>query len=116
MTAPIALFLEYTHNGECWGIFDEDNKCYGKGDIPEEAIRSARVVTDATIYANRNQGGIIDEVLDVPVDYTQDLTENDTVYSKNELIEALAELGGFEIRRVLGGYGEILGYTMRLVE
>ena len=114
--APSKLFLDYDTMNERWKIYNSDMICYGEGETPEAAILSARVGTDAPIYANKDFGGLLDSVLDVPVKYAQDLTENDTIYTKDELIEVLAELGGFRVSKVYGAYHEELGYTMELIE
>ena len=115
MSAPTRLFLDLNFDGQ-WKVLDENEFPYGTGHIPEDAIRSARVVTDAPIYANNEFKGIIDEVLDAPFKTPKDLSEDETIYSKDELIEVLAELGGFRIFKVYDDYRNLLGYTMELVE
>ena len=107
MSAPTRLFLDYNSFDDEWKVLDENEFPYGTGHIPEDAIRSARVVTDAPIYANSDFKGLIDGVLDVSVKDCADLTE--------DLIEALAELGGFKIYKIIDGEWT-LGYTMELVE
>ena len=115
MAAPTRLFLDYNGFDGEWKVLDENEFPYGTGDIPEHAIRSARVVTDAPIYANNNFTGLVDGVLDVSVKDITQLTEEDVIYNKDELIEALAELSGFKIYKIIDG-GYTLGYTMELVE
>ena len=116
MSAPTKLFLEYNHIDNKWKILDKNDRPFGSGETPEDAIRSARVCTNAPIYANRDFGGLLDSVLDVPTKQSTDLTTDDVIYTKDELIEALAELGGFKISKVYGIYEEVLGYTMELIE
>ena len=84
-------------------------------ETPEQAIASARVVSDATIYANSDFKGIVDEVLDIPVRDVTDLTEDDEIYGIEELIEAMADLGGFNVRKVYKD-NFFLGYTMDVME
>ena len=115
MASPTKLFLSQNPFDSRWKVLDTDGLCYGDGETPENAIKSARIVTDATIYANDEFKGIIDQVLDVCVKYVEDLKSDDVIYSKEELIEALAELGGFQIHRVYDDYRNLLGYTMELV-
>lgn len=116
MSAPSKLFLDYNSFAENWTVLDSNRFAFGMGNTPEDAIRSARVVSDAPIYANEEFKGIIDEVLDVPVKEVSDLSECDTIYSKDELIECLAELGGFNIAKVYDERNFLLGYTMELKE
>ena len=116
MTAPTKLFLDYNTYGENWTILDSDRKTYGKGDSPEEAIMSARVVTDAPIYAHEDFKGIIDEVIDVPFRTPDELSEDDEIYGIDELIEVMADLGGFNVRKVYDEYHFLLGYTMDVME
>ena len=116
MVAPTKLFLDQNTFDDRWKVLDLDGFCYGDGETPEQAIKSARIVTDAPIYANSQFKGIINTVPDFGVIWNEDLTEDDTIYSKDDLIEALAELGGFRIHRVLDERHHVLGYTMELVE
>ena len=115
MTAPTKLFLYRNSIDGKWKILDKDEFCFGSGETPEDAIRSARVVTDAPIFANNQWKGLIDGVLDVRVKDSTDLTEEDVIYSKDELIETLAELGGFTIYKIIDGEWT-LGYTWELKE
>ena len=115
MAAPTRLFLDYNAFDGEWKVLDENEFPYGTGHIPEDAIRSARVVTDAPIYANNNFTGLVDGVLDISVKDSTQLTKDDVIYTKDELIEALAELSGFRIYKIIDG-GYTLGYTMELVE
>ena len=115
MVAPTKLFLDRNSIDGKWKILDKDEFCFGSGETPEDAIRSARVVTDAPIFANNQWKGLIDGVLDVRVKDSTDLTEEDVIYSKDELIETLAELGGFTIYKIIDGEWT-LGYTWELKE
>ena len=116
MASPTKLFLEQNIFDSRWKVLDLDGFCFGDGETPEAAIKSARVVTDATIYANSQFKGIIDEVLDVLTKSPEELSEDETIYSKDELIEVLAELGGFRIFKIYDDYRNLLGYTMELIE
>ena len=115
MSAPTRLFLDYNSFDNEWKVLDENEFPYGTGHIPEDAIRSARVVTDAPIFANSDFKGLVDGVLDISVKDITQLTEEDVIYNKDELIEALAELSGFKIYKIIDGEWT-LGYTMELVE
>lgn len=114
MAAPDKLFLDINSIDGKWKILDKQEFCFGSGDTPEDAIRSARVVTDATIYANSDFKGIIDEVLDIPVRDVSDLSEDDAIYSIEELVECMADLGGFNVRKVYKD-DYFLGYTMDVI-
>lgn len=115
MAAPTKLFLDYNSFDNHWKILDTNEYCFGSGETPEDAIRSARVVTDAPIFANSQFKGLLDSVFDVSTKDSTELTSDDVIYTKDELIEALAELSGFKIYRIIDG-GYLLGYTMELVE
>jgi hypothetical protein len=115
MSAPTRLFLDYNAFDGQWKVLDENQFPYGTGHIPEDAIRSARVVTNAPIYANSDFKGLVDGVLDVTTKDSTELTAEDVIYNKDELIEALAELSGFKIYKIVDGEWTI-GYTMELVE
>jgi len=115
MSAPTRLFLDFNSFDGKWKVLDKNEFPYGSGETPEDAIRSARVVTDAPIFANSTFTGLIDGVLDIRVKNSTDLTSDDVIYNKDELIEVLAELGGFEIYKVIDD-GYTLGYVMELKE
>ena len=115
MTAPTKLFLDHNSIDNQWKVLDKSEFCFGSGHTPEDAIRSARVVTDAPIFANSQFTGLIDGVLDLPVKNSTDLSPDDSVYNKDELIDVLAELGGFKVYKIIDD-GYTLGYTMELVE
>ena len=110
------LFLDQNTFDDRWKVLDPAGFCYGDGETPEQAIKSARIVTDAPIYANSQFKGIINTVPDFGVIWPEDLTEDDTIYSKDDLIEVLAELSGFRIRKALDERHNVLGYTMELIE
>ena len=116
MATSTKLFLNQNPFDSRWKVLDNDGYCYGDGETPENAIKSARVVTDAPIYANNEFKGIIDEVLDVSFKTPEELSEDEPIYSKDGLIEALAELSGFRIFKVYNEYRHLLGYTMELIE
>lgn len=115
MTAPKKLYLDHNSIDNRWKILDSQEFCYGDGETPEQAIQSARVVTDAPIFANSQFTGLVDGVLDVLTKDSTELTEEDVIYTKDELIEVLAELGGFTIFKIVDGEFT-LGYTWELVE
>jgi hypothetical protein len=115
MTAPSKLFLDRNSFDGKWKVLDSKEFAYGSGETPEDAIRSARVVSDATIYANSNFTGIIDEVLDIPVRDVSELTSEDEIYSIDELVECMADLGGFNVRKVYKD-NFFLGYTFEVME
>ena len=115
MSAPTKLFLDFNSIDGRWKVLNKAESCFGDGETPEQAIASARVVSDATIYANSDFKGIVDEVLDIPVRDVTDLTEDDEIYGIEELIEAMADLGGFNVRKVYKD-NFFLGYTMDVME
>jgi len=115
MSAPDKLYIDYNPFDGKWKVLNSKEFPFGSGETPVEAINSARVVTDAPIYANSDFKGLIDSVLDANVKDVEDLTENEEIFTKDELIEALADLGGFKISKVYG-HQQLLGYTMELIE
>ena len=116
MNAPLKLFLDYSSFREEWRVLDIKGKCFGCGDCPEEAIKSARVVTNAPIYANSEFKGIIDGTPVIPVINSDELAEDSTLYGAEEMIEALAELGGFKVKQAYDDNMNIIGWTMELKE
>ena len=57
MSAPTKLFLDMNSMDHQWKVLDKDGFCYGTGETPEFAIKSARIVTNAPIYANSDFKG-----------------------------------------------------------
>lgn len=115
MTAPTKLFLNQNSFDGRWKVLDKDEFCFGDGETPEQAIASARIVTNAPIYANSQFNGIIDGeplIKEITVD---EIPEDMTLYGREEIIEAMAELSGFKVRKVVQD-GFFIGYTMELVE
>ena len=118
MTAPTKLFLDYnsfSSNRSAWKVIDTDEKCYGTGETPEDAIKSARIVTNRPIYANSQFKGIVDGTPIIPTINADEIASDLTLYGREEIIEALAELGGFKVRKVVE-HGFFIGYTMELIE
>ena len=109
------LFLDYNSFTFTWKVMDSEEVCYGTGETPEEAIKSARVVTNAPIYANSNFKGIIDGTPVIPTINADEIAADLTLYGAEEMIEVLAELGGFKVRKV-EEHGFFIGYTMELIE
>lgn len=117
MNTPLKLFLNYSSFREEWDILDKNNVCYGQGCCPEEAIKSARTVTNAPIYANSQFKGLIDGEPVIPQINSDELAEDSTLYGAEEIMEVLAELGGFKVSKVYDTTGYFfLGYTMELKE
>ena len=114
MPSPTKLFLDFNSIDGRWKVLNSKEFCFGDGETPEQAIASARVVSDATIYANSDFKGIVDEVLDIPVRDVDDLSEDDEIYGIEELIEVMADLGGFNVRKVYKD-NFFLGYTMDVI-
>ena len=115
MTAPTKLFLDYNSFDDHWKILGSDEACYGSGKTPEDAIKSARIVTNAPIYANSNFKGIVDGTPIIPTINADEIAADLTLYGREEIIEALAELGGFKVQKVVE-HGFFIGYTMELIE
>jgi hypothetical protein len=112
----IKLFLDYSVFHEEWKVVDDRGRMFGEGNTPEEAIKSARVVTNAPIYANQHYKGIIDGEPVIREVNANDISADDlTLYGREEIIESLAELGGFKVQKVVED-GFFIGYTMELVE
>ena len=111
----LKLFLDYSSFREEWKVLNLKGQCFGCGDCPEEAIKSARVVTNAPIYSNSNFKGIIDGSPIIPTITNEELNDDTTLFGREEIIDTLAELGGFKVRKVVED-GFFIGYTMELVE
>ena len=110
------LFLDWDSFNEVWKVLDKEDICYGTGDCPENAIKSARVVTNKTIYANSQFKGIVDGEPTLHVKYLTDIDEETVLYGSEELIEAMAELGGFRVNKVYDDDHFLMGYTFEVVE
>ena len=110
------LFLSHDSFNEEWSVLDKENTCYGTGDTPEDAIKSARVVTNATIYANSQFKGIVDGEPVLTVRYLTDVDNETVLYGAEEMIEAMAELGGFKAYKVFDEDGFLMGYSFEVVE
>ena len=113
---PQKLFLDYDSFREEWKVLDTDEVCYGIGDCPEEAIRSARIVTDAPIYANSDFKALINGEPILSVKYVDEANDETTLYGAEEIIEAMAELSGFKAYKVYNDDHYLMGYTFEVVE
>lgn len=49
MTAPTILFLTPNSIDGRWKVLDIEDFCFGDGETPDEAIQSARIVSNAPI-------------------------------------------------------------------
>lgn len=49
MTAPTVLFLTPNPIDMRWKVLDIEDFCFGDGETPDEAIQSARIVSNAPI-------------------------------------------------------------------
>ena len=116
MNASTKLFLDYDSFHETWKVLDKEDICYGTGDCPEHAIESARVVTNAPIYANSQFKGIVDGEPILNVKYLTDIDEETVIYGSEEIMEAMAELGGFKVTKVYDDDHFLMGYTFEVVE
>ena len=116
MAAPTKLFLDRNSIDHQWKVLDKDSFCFGSGDTPEAAIESARIVTNAPIYANSDFKGIIDGKPVLGIKYTYELSEDTVLFGSEELIEAMAELGGFKVHKVLDDDRYVMGYAFEVVE
>ena len=115
MAVPTKLFLDYNSFDNHWKVLDANEFPFGSGETPEDAIRSARVVTNAPIYANSDFKGLIDGEPVIPTIHVDEIPTDMTLYGREEIIEAMAELSGFKVRKVVE-QGFFIGYTMELVE
>lgn len=50
MSAPTKLFLKFNDIDNRWKVLDKDDFCFGDGKTIDDAIASARVVSNAPIY------------------------------------------------------------------
>ena len=112
----LKLFLDHDSFNDEWNVLDNDDICYGTGNCPEDAIKSARIVTDAPIYANSQFKGIIDGTPVLSVKYLDDATEDTVLYGAEEIMEAMAELSGLKVYKVYDDSHYSMGYTFEVVE
>lgn len=120
MAAPTKLFLDYNSfdNKYPWKVLDTDEHCFGSGATPEDAIESARIVTNAPIYANSQFKGIVDGEPVLNVKYLEEIDEETVLYGSEEIMEAMAELGGFKVYKVYDDrfHRYVMGYAFEVVE
>ena len=120
MVAPTKLFLDYNSfdTSYPWKVLDKSGMVFGSGEIPEDAIKSARVVTNAPIYANSQFKGIIDGEPVLNEKYLEDIDEETVLYGSEEIMEAMAELGGFKVFKVYDDrfHRFVMGYSFEVVE
>ena len=64
MSAPEMLFLTYNDIDGRYKVVDNKQFCFGDGATEEEAIASARMVSDATIFSDTEPDLIIDKVIE----------------------------------------------------
>ena len=120
MAAPTKLFLDYNSfdSSYPWKVLDQEGKVFGSGEIPEDAIKSARIVTNAPIYANSQFKGLIEGEPLLDVRYLEDIDEETVLYGSEEIMEAMAELGGFKVYKVYDDRFNrfVMGYSFEVVE
>jgi hypothetical protein len=79
-------------------------------------------VISKQIVINENRSllvPLVDLLNDKPtidVKYTYELSEDTVLFGSEELIEAMAELGGFKVHKVLDDDRYVMGYTFEVVE
>lgn len=64
MAAPTALFLTFNQIDNRWKVVDNHQLPFGDGETKEEAIASARTVSNATIFSDAEPDLIINRVFD----------------------------------------------------
>lgn len=62
MSAPTALFLTFNDIDNRWKVVDNEQFAFGDGETPEEAIASARLVSNATIFSDSEPDMIVNRV------------------------------------------------------
>lgn len=101
MSAPTKLFLEKNDIDGLFHVVDKNGHAFGGGcDMPDDAIRHARTVSDAPIFFGSGVS----------------VSDDKDVYTTYELIQELANLGGFKVRQAYDSDMKIIGWTMELKE
>ena len=62
MVAPTELFLTFNDIDNRWKVVDNKQFPFGDGETKEEAIASARMVSNATIFSDTEPDMIVDKV------------------------------------------------------
>jgi hypothetical protein len=62
MAAPTMLFLTFNDIDGRWKVVDNHQFPFGDGETKEEAIASARMVSNATIFSDTEPDLIVDKV------------------------------------------------------
>lgn len=106
MTSP-KLFLEWNDHDGQYHVNDADGFAFGGGSFePTDAIKHARVVSDAPIYIGETQSGIPEQVVSE--------TPLGTIADAEQFISALAEIGGMKVTKLYDDNMHFIGYTMEV--
>ncbi|WP_296882251.1 hypothetical protein [uncultured Methanobrevibacter sp.] len=98
MATPTMLFLTFNDIDNRWKVVDNEQFCFGDGETQAEAIASARLVSDATIFSDTEPDLIVDRVFEkLFLELQNDskfhvVDENGCSYGQHyELIKAIKE-------------------------
>lgn len=107
MAAPTKLILEFNDIDAKFHVNDKNGFAFGDGYEPVDAIKHARVVTNAPIDIGESCGLPNICVAEKP---------DDAIADAEVFISALAEIGGMEVTKVFDDNMNFVGYTMKPVE
>ena len=94
------LFLEKNHIDGKFKVLNQKGHCIGDGEMPEDAIHSARLVSDKPIYFGSGVS----------------VHNQDDVFTSDEIINELASLAGMKVYCAYDDDMRIIGYTMEVRE
>lgn len=108
MPAPTKLFLEFSNIDGKFHVNDKNGFAFGDGlEIPD-AVKSARIVTDAPIDFGDSHVGFERVMVTKKPDGAMEDSE--------VFIQALAEIGGMKVTKYFDDNMQFLGYGMELIE
>ena len=117
MSSPAMLFLTFNDIDNRWKVVDNTQFPFGDGETKEEAIKSARLVSNATIFSDAEPDLIVDKVTGFDEINIEDITDDfcGTYSDYPEMVLAMAELSGLKPYRVIKD-GRLKCFTFEVVE
>jgi hypothetical protein len=105
MSAPTKLFLEWNDIDGQYHVIDKEGHAFGGGSYePTEAIKHARMVSDAPISFGDSYAGFERHCVHERPEHA--LTDHEL------FIQALAEIGGMKVTKLFDDEMDFMGWVM----
>jgi len=108
MSAPTKLFLEFSDIDGQFHVNDKDGFAFGNAHEIPDAVKHARVVSDAPIDFGDSHAGFERVMVTKKPDGAMEDSE--------VFIQALAEIAGMKVTKYFDDNMHFLGYGMELIE